>query len=398
MVKLNWQHTRRFVMAALWMDLSSGMFVVALPYFAMSLGADSLQLGILGAVRGFAYMIACLGAALLAERTNRRLLIAISACACAITLMATGWVTSLLQLNVVSVLWALALSLFWPSVFGWLGDSHSKEQLGRATGVVNVCWSIGVMAGGVVAGWLFAISHALPFIAAGVPAILAGVVLIVGTTASQSKSVPAPAQPSMPGTKRRLAAAWLGNTTACCMIGLLTGVFPELGKSLGVTSAVFGVLVAVFGMGRTLVYLSALTRWRHLQDWRLAAVAQLAAAGMVATLSRASAHLWLAAVFAVMGFAAGAAYYLGLYRSLEGAGSRSLKSGMHEAALLAGLLVGALGGGILAKVSGLRAPYVPAACTVAALVVVQAGLNLSAGRARLKAAAAAPPEPAGRML
>jgi len=397
MVKLNWPHTRRFFMAALWMDFSSGMFIVALPYLALSLGAKSMQLGQIGAVRGLAYMLACVPAAILSDRSNRRTLILVSSVCATGALMLVARVTNLWQLGAVSVLWSAALAFFWPSLFGWLGDSHPKEQLGRAAGSVNVGWSIGVMSGGVVAGWLYEGSHSLPFIIAGLPAMLACFIMVAGTTSRHGRPAAPPTGPAQPGTKRRLAAAWLGNTTVCCMIGLISGVFPELGLKLGVTSAVFGVLLAVFGVGRTLVYLSALTRWRHLEDWRLVIVAQLVAAGMVATVASAGSHLWLALVFAVSGVAGGAAYYLALFRSLEGEGSRGLKSGIHEAALLGGLLIGTLGGGTIADRWGLRAPYVPTACVVGLLVVVQIALNLSAGRARVRAFVV-PPEPPKQML
>ena len=381
MSKLDWKHTRQFFMSALWTDFAGGMVVVALPYFAMRLGAESLGLGVLGAARGLAYMVGCIPAALFADRLNRRTVIYVSCALSAASLLLMPSASRLWHVVAISVIWSATVALFWPALFGWLGDSHRREQLGRATGAVNVAWSLGAMAGGALAGWLYEVRPALPFIAAAAPTLLACAVLARGTPGSQPAPLSADTGRIDRNTWIRLSAAWVGNVSTCCMFGLLTGVFPDLGeKEIHITPAVFGVLVAILGAGRTLIYASALWRHAHLQDWRLAVVGQMVAAGMLATVSFASAHGWLALVFAVVGLSVGVAYYLALYRSLEGEGSRGLKCGIHEATLLGGVLIGTLGGGYIADRWGLRAPYVPTACFAVVLVAVQVVLNLSAGQ------------------
>lgn len=126
----------------------------------------------------------------------------------------------------------------------------------------------------------------------------------------------------------------------------------------------------------------ALFRARWLHDWRMGTAAQLLAAGMVATVAQASAQGWLAVVFLSLGVAGAANYYRALFKTLEGDGSRGSKSGLNEASLMGGYMLGSLVSGAVATHWGLRAPYVPMALMSVALLVVQLVLVRSASRAQ----------------
>lgn len=379
--RLDWRHTGRFCLASFGMDFANGMFFVSLPYLGLAFGADSMQLGVLTALRGAAYVLACLPASLLSDRVNRKILLGLSTAGTMVAFLATAFAREYWQLCALAIFWALVISPFWPSMFAWLGDSHSAGQLGSATGAVNLSWSVGGMLGGIVSGWLFGLARPLPFVCAVVPAALAcGAMLL--SRCGHGHPQPAEVSPAVIGTKRDLAAVWLGAISVCSLLGLMSGVFPKLGMEIGVHAGVFGLLMAGMGLGRSCVFLLGL-RWSHrLHDWRLAMVTQLLAAVMVATVAATRSWPWLAVVFLALGLALGVNYYRGLYKSLEGAGSRGLKSGLHEAALLLGILLGSLGGGAVAKGWGLRAPYVPAGVFVTLLLVLQAGLLASAHAAR----------------
>ena len=377
---INWKRTRPFCFAAFFMDFSSGMFLVAVPYFAMEFGAMSLALGVLAAIRGLTYILGCLSATFLSDRLNRRTLIVLSALAVAAVLASTATAADLWHLYLISILWAISLSVYWPSVFAWLGDSHRPDELAPATCAVNLSWSVGVLTGGLIAGWLFQVAHALPFVVAAASPLLAAAVM---ARAPQEHAKPNQhvRESTVPGAKRTLLAVWVGNIAICCLLGLMSGVFPKLGSEIGVTSTIFGLFVCLMGVGRSLLFLLGF-RWnKWLRDWRLAALGQVVAAGMVATVSRTNSHAWLGLVFVTLGLSMGVTYYRGIYTSLEGAASRGMKSGMHEAALLTGILLGSLGGGALAHFWGLRTPYLPMACMAVLLVIVQAALIASARKA-----------------
>ena len=237
------------------------------------------------------------------------------------------------------------------------------------------------MLGGFAAGWLFKWHSRLPLIAAMLPITLAATAMVLSPCSHSRPAAAAPSR-SRPGTKRDLAAAWLGNISVCVMLGLMSGVFPKLGDRIGVDPAGFGVLMGGLGLGRTLVFLSGLRWSRRLHGNLLGTASQILAACMVAGVAITSDRRWLFGVFFSVGLAIGVNFFRGLYRSLEHAGSRGLKSGIHEASLLLGVFFGSLGGGALAQAWGLRAPYVPIAALTVLLVCVQLGLVASATGAR----------------
>jgi len=376
MTNLDLKHTGRFFLSAFWMDFSGGMFVVALPFLAMSLGAESRELGIVGASRGVAFLIIFAPAVLLVDRYPRPRLVAMSALGVAVSVLLIGGSVSLWQVCAICGLWSAALAVFWPAVFAWLGDSHEPEELGRAAGAVNMGWSIGGTLGGVLGGWLFGIRPSLPFVVAALPALLALVSAPRRAGRRHRPAAPPPRGPRKPGVRRRLAAAWIGSASICCLLGLMSGVFPKLGAEIGVTSAAFGVLIGASSVTRTGVFFAGLRGAVWPKDWRASCVAQVIAAGMVMTVCKASAHWWLAVVFATAGASVGVSYFASLYASLEDEGSRLMKSAIHEAAIFGGVLLGTLGGGEIAHAWGVRAPYVPMGLFVLALVAVQVALNL----------------------
>jgi MFS family permease len=378
---IDWRHTGRFCLASFCMDLANGLFFVAQPYLGLAFGADSLQLGVLTALRGAAYVLACLPAAMLSDRVDRRGLVAYSAVGLTLVFAATACAREYWQLCVLTVAWALAMAPFWPSLFGWLGDSHSGPRLGPATGAVNVGWSIGGMVGGLLAGWLFGLARPLPFALGTIPMLVACGVLIQSRCGHGKPQACAPSTPA-PGTRRELATVWLSNVSVCSLLGLMSGVFPKLGADIGVNAGMFGLFMGGLALGRSSVFLLGLRWGDRLHDGRLAMATQALAAVLVATVSRAQSRAWLALVFGVIGLALGANYFRGLYKSLEQAGSRGLKSGRHEATLLLGVLLGSLGGGTLARGVGVRAPYVPAGLLVGVLLLAQAGLLVSVRAAR----------------
>jgi predicted MFS family arabinose efflux permease len=181
----------------------------------------------------------------------------------------------------------------------------------------------------------------------------------------------------VPGARQRLVSGLVGSITSFALVGLMGGVYPELGKSLGVDAALFGVLMAGSALGRSLVFLGAMRWSRWGRDVRVTAVVQLAAAAAVAAVSVAATVRACIPAFLVVGVSTGVCYYRGLYTMLETAGSRGRRSGVFEASILAGILLGSLGGGAMARYGGLHAPYVPAALFTVLMVLLQVALARS---------------------
>ena len=380
MSRINWKHTGPFCVAAFCQDFGAGMFFVAVPYVAMTYGAESLELGTLSAARSVAYIAACLTLPTLLAGCSRVALITVAVSGIGLAVLAHAATSSLWQLYALASCWALCLSLFWPSVFGWLGDTHSPRELGRATGAINISWNGGFMLGGLAGGFVYEIEWTLPFVFSALLPVI-GAMVLLRRPAEHERPKPTPSGPPQVGARRQLAAAWMGNFSMCVLFGLMYGVFPRLGKDLGVTTPVFGAFLFILGMGRFAMFLHGYFGSRLVQNWRAALAIQWVAGVMVATVVTASAHWWLALVFLATGMGLGVSYYRGLYASLAGEGARGKKSGVHEATILMGALLGSFAGGVLADTVHLRAPYPAAVAMVSLLGLAQIALMASAKRA-----------------
>jgi MFS family permease len=369
-----WKTIAVFAFVAFCMDFTGGMMGVALPFMAMSFGAGSLMLGIMGASRSLAYAGLAAPFGHLSDKGYRKLLAIISAVAMGVTLAAMGVTQALWQLFAVSILWIVFYAIFWPSIWGWIADAHPGKSLGRSMGAANLGWSLGNMMGAFAAGALFKQSNWLPFMVAAAAPMVACVVL---SRLPAPKPHPATAHSSVHTPVRWLAAVWIGNFVVMWFFGLMVDVFPRLGKTLGITSAEFGAFVSLLGLVRTGAFVVGAFRSHVLLDWRLCLGAQAVLAVMVATVTSASTHWWLACVFAALGLGIGMTYYGGVYLSVAAGSGKAFKTGLVEASAVSGQLLGSLAGGIIAEAAGIRAPYLPMAIVGGGLILAQLALVMT---------------------
>jgi len=249
--------TARFFAAAFFSDFGTAMYVVALPYLAMELGASSLGLGVIGAARGTSYLAGCLVAAFLADRMSRARLTGISCMLVVAAYALSSRAATLGQLTGAVAFWAGVLALFWPALFAWTADVHGAAKLGRATGAANMGWSLGYMFGGAAGGCLYRVSALAPVLLAAVP-VLGAYLSLRGVSERRAERVRRPRDGRRGGGNTAgLLAGWIGNGSMCCLFGLMSGVFPKFGLEIGVGAAVFGLMMALAGLLRTGVFLAS---------------------------------------------------------------------------------------------------------------------------------------------
>ncbi len=236
------------------------------------------------------------------------------------------------------------------------------------------------MGGGVIAGWLFSHFGHFVFLIAIAPVLLAWFVL--GSYACPhkqhtQKNDPAPDQNN---TNRSVAAGLLATFSAASLAGLLGGVFPAFGITIGVDARIFGFLLACSGLGRTALFLAGI-RWSGFTgEWRFVFIIQAGAAFLVAGIAFIPALWWLVTTFLVAGVCLGACYYRGLLSILEIRGPRGFKTGLFESTLLFGIMLGGFFGGYLANTYGLHAPYPVVAGLTFLFILLQSFLILPARR------------------
>ena len=250
MANTQWRRTLPFCVCAFCMDTVSGIYLVCLPFLAMDYGAESLQLGYVDASRSTVYAVCCLLGGYVFRRYNRKWVMVLS-CGGMILALGASWGTgSLRQVYLAVFMWSVTLSLFWPAIFAWLGDTHSDASLGPACSAVNLSWSLGIMAGSAIGGWLYARCAQGTFLLAMLPLPLVALLVFLNPRSG------APSQRdqdhvAQAGSWLALLSAYTGNVAVCVLLGVLEAVFPALGRSIGFEAAAFGSFMRCSRAGPT---------------------------------------------------------------------------------------------------------------------------------------------------
>lgn len=367
---------KRLMIVAFLVDFGVACLGLGIQWRAIDMGASPLVLGLLGTVSAAAYTLVCLFAGSISDRLGRRLP-AVIACVAA----ATIWLLMLTTPTEYHLLALMpfsggALALLWPAMQAWLAEfsEGSRHQLNRTISLFNVSWTAGIMLGPLAAGLL---SHQPQYLLFVIPALvtyLSIALLYVTPAALKVGEAPVPLDTKVAPEKIRLFLhlAWVGNFASWFCRAAVGAMFPALGEALQFPRLTVGVLIFVLSMAQLATF--GLARLSHRWHYHLRALLFaecLGIAGMlVAAYTRSPGGFVLA--FTLGGICAGITYVSSLMYSLEGSTeSRGKRSGLHEAVLGSGIVVGPLIGGSLAEVFNLHMPFYAAAWAFAAAILVQ---------------------------
>jgi len=376
-------------------DFANALVIFAVGRALAEAHVGSLVLGIAGATHGFAYGLTSVFGGRLADRFDRR------------RLMAMGMIISMigaslcLQMEFGSVAYFASYALFamgpgvlYPALIAWLmrdeAQSVGRTGISRSLILFCVAWNLGIISGQVSGGAMFDINPQSPILLA---VALIAVNMLVLSTVRGDESSPSAGDDVMPTpdavTRRSLSAAfmklsWTANVGATFSMGMMFHLFPEVAVSVGVPANQHGVMLALM-RGVTIgmyVVMYRTTFWHH--RFSTALVSQAIAAVGLVTIALAQTPVGL--MLGMLGLAQliGYNYFAGLYYSTSGTAddARGSASGMHEATLACGIGAGALIGGIAGQLADPRMPYKIAACFIVTLACVQAIMFLRSTRHR----------------
>ena len=368
---------RRLATVAFLDDFGVACMAMGVIWLAMGLHASKAMLGWLPAASAIAYTAGCLVSGPLSDRWGRRRPAMLSCLITAVVWFVMPHATAPWQLLLLMPLSGGALALLWPSVQAWLGElcGDNSRLLNRAVSLFNVCWSAGIMLGQLVAGWLWMQGHYWPFLIPVAFSLLSFAVLAL-TPPGQSHQELAPptvARVSPEKAQLFLYLAWVGNFASWFCRGTIGAMFQPLGASLGFPETLVSVLIFVPSLALCLMFaLAPLTnRWQyHLRV--LWGVELFGIAGMtVVALARTPAVFVVG--FALTGVCTGITYVSSLIYALEGTSrSRGKRSGLHEAVLGVGIIVGPIAAGQIAELTAsLHAPFAASAVVFGVAMVAQ---------------------------
>ncbi len=142
-----------------------------LPYYAESLGANALQLGMLITVYAVCQFIFAPVWGAYSDRVGRKPVLLTGILGYSITFILFGFATRLWMLYVIRIAGGILACATMPTAMAYAGDSTSLEKRGSAMGLIGAAMGMGMVFGPAMGGLLSRISLAFPFVFAGLLAL-----------------------------------------------------------------------------------------------------------------------------------------------------------------------------------------------------------------------------------
>ena len=380
---------RHWIIALAWVEsVKGGMLLVGLPVKLDRLGWSDVELGLFFGLGAATYALSCTVYGLVVHRAPLRSLMALSAwlgtgLAIGLAVVETKW-----ALFVLGTAHAFAVSLFWPSLMAWIGESEDEHLVGDMA-AFNFAWTVAGTLGFLAGGQVEHIRQGLSIYLVAAVSLVLGLLIpfahIRGRLAS-SRAAPVPADAVLL-PRRFLAAGWVAAFLVTLLAAVPEAIFVKLNSELGYGPRDYGVFFSVRGAVQAVVVLSLgiFRGWRY-RRWPLLACLLVSAAGGD-LLAIAPGRAVLVVGFALLGAGMGTGYSLGFFYSIHGRRNRKRNAGLFEALISSQGILGGPLGGWLAMELGRRAPYAVLGSAVCLAALVQCVL-LRRAPARLREMAA----------
>jgi DHA1 family multidrug resistance protein-like MFS transporter/DHA1 family quinolone resistance protein-like MFS transporter len=345
------------------------LFVIIPASFMNSLGIGTLSLGILfvvkdlyhagpalvgslGAAFSMSYFLGCIVLRSFARRFLPRTSMTIMLLGSSFLL--TGFLVwpGLWQAFAAYSLYGFLTAFFWPPVMGWLSKGLEGADLGRATSLFSVSWSVGGIFSSYMAGLLSEMGKMLPVIVT-ILLFLTNAVFIwlsrsfVRDDSSDTGARRATETPVDRSTPLRYPA-WLGAFLVYLVMGVVVNVFPVFARDeLRMSESSVGLVLTVRSATTALGFfiMGRLTSW-HFNRSLLPSLS-LAVALALSLLVFQKTTMGFIVSFGVVGLLQAAVYTNSLFYATSGAPDRDKRASIHEALLTFGQVTGSISGGLL---------------------------------------------------
>ena len=372
----------RIYVASFLMDMVCAFVVGAAAVYAIELGAGPIHLGLLGAAGAAFYVVSCLLSGRLCDQLSRKAIILAAAALAAASCLMLARAEALWELYVYYSGFHVGIGFFWPALQALLADSRHAKSLVVTLGNFCIFWSLGFTAGHYVCGYLTEFSATLPFVWCVAGSL---VILIICFTLSEIEGrEKGSSEDFLTRTnsqtrilwKRFLLCGWLANFTLVFTLSSAKMLFPKLALDVDhLDRALLGIMLALIHGGQFLMFWLA-KYWHGWQyNRRIYLLTQLIALPGTALLAFSSSVAAYAAGMLMIGLCAGFTYTSSIYYSTSRPPESATRTGVHEAFIGLGILLGPLTGGFVSGAwNDLHSPYILCSVLVLGAFAVQAFL------------------------
>ena len=335
-----------------------GINAVAAPLFFCCLmfwtrrtyGYTDIENLLLVSVSGAVYIVCAWFGGTLTDRIGCDRMLAMSQLTSAACL-AVGWMPSWrFTPFAIVIVYTACTATTWPALEAVTQHAPSRLNMPQRTGVYNIVWSCCCIVAFLLGGALYRWRPVAAFI---VPSVLHVVEAcwVMRPRRGRSPRMMLPADTphtgesvARPTKERFVKMAWTANSIAYFMANALAGLMPAVGLRLELAPASTIWLFCAMQTARAggFVLFWHWERWHYHRGWCVvaAAAAPVCLAGVFF-----APNIWLVlCAQMVLGLSYALSYAGSLYYSLDMGGQKAAHSGMHEAIIGLGLLLGPLAG------------------------------------------------------
>ncbi len=342
-------------------DCNSAILGLAIPIYALRLGASSFDIGLIGTANGLAYALTAMTIGRLSSRLSPRLLLLVASVLLSLVPFSYTLVSNFLVLALLSAFQSFSYGIYWPTVESLIAGSSSPSALRRTLRGYNISWSAGWIVGPILGGFFldaFPVSYVFYLVSLF---FLSGFVLL-----ATARGVDAAFQSPRVTEKGDSGHWWEFLRQSLFYYGLAfayafatrtyINFFPVYATFQGIDPLLIGEALLFMGLMRTLVFALSGILERYLRGTMTHLGPILIASSMTITLlGRSPWHFGLAC--AVLGFGSGISYFTSLSAVLGGEkGTLGLRAGLFEGTVGIGSVLGPLLGGLTSHCDQ-RYPY-----------------------------------------
>ena len=364
------------------------IFLTLLPstFYAIDLGAEAWQVGLMGSSVLGAYALLCPVMARVPLRIWAKVAIAFAlyACSPALALLAG----SFWQLWAAIIWVGCAGALYWPSVEVALCEGQPTHEIRRNLGSFNISWGTGVFVGALVSGRIYELDPHLPFIMASAAALVALALLFRLPGRLPGRVTPAPAEqakrdvPTPQFARSFVRLCLLLNFLTYFAVTMLQYLYPKLGDSLQFRPGSISFLISLSLLSQIAVFYGLRnTRFWHYRLWPMM-LFTLTAAVCFFVIGSVRQYWLLALAFLLVGLYRGVSSFNSLFYSMASPQSSGRSAARHEMVVGLGCCLGPLAGGLLAQVTNLSAPFLLCSFVALGAFGIQVGFLLRQPRSR----------------